>query len=293
MIGFDTLPGNTALKTSLRAALASRLPQAVLLTGPAGSGKMTLARILAAALLCTGGAEPPCGSCNSCRKAAENIHPDLTIVDEGERDLPVALARQLRQEVCVLPNDGDRRVVIIRHAHKLNTAAQNALLKVLEEPPNYAFFILTCEQPGLVLETIRSRCVCYQLEPPCQSDQAQSEETLSLAASFVHALAQGDEFQMLQAAMAMEKLQKASFQAVLGVVQTALRDAIFEANAVPGRLIPTFSADISMLAVRVSASRLLKLYDHLSMLSGRCEINAAPTIQCAVLCAGAYQICFL
>ncbi len=300
---------------------------------------MELARTLAAALLCTGEGDRPCGRCVSCHKLQNDAHPDLDIIDEGESDLPVSLARELRQKVCILPNDGDRRVVILRHAHKLNVPAQNALLKVLEEPPRYAFFILTSEQPGVVLETIRSRCTRYQLAPPQEAGSNQETWVPSITpfvqaladadeyrmlvletirsrctryqlappqeagsnqetwvpsiTPFVQALADADEYRMLLAAMGLEKLQKADFKAVLGAFQSALRDAIFCANTLNGRIVPALTAETARLAARVDSQRLLKLYDFVSTLSARTEINAAAAIQCAGLAAGAYQICYL
>lgn len=292
MYSFDMIRGNQAVKDSLRAALANRFPQSILLAGPAGSGKMTLAHVIAAALLCTGTGIVPCGECQSCRKIANNAHPDLDKIDEGESDLPVALARELRQKIYILPNDGSRRVVILRHAHKLNIAAQNALLKVLEEPPSYAFFILTSEQPGGILETIRSRCTRYQLAP-ASDKQENIEELLPLAAPFIHALADANEYQMLAAAMGLEKQSKAAFQSVLGLIQSILRDAVFCAHALDGRMFPALEDDTARLAARIDSSRLLKLYDFIGTLSRRTEINAAMAIQCAGLCAGAYKICFL
>ena len=78
-----------------------------------------------------------------CRaaKVEQGVHPDLMIVDEGEAELKVDLARQLKAENAIIPNDGERRVTVIHHAQNLNPMAQNALLKELEEPPAYAFFI--------------------------------------------------------------------------------------------------------------------------------------------------------
>ena len=214
------------------------------------------------------------------------------IIDEGDKDLLVDLARDIRRKICVLPNDGDRKVVILRHAHKLNTAAQNALLKVLEEPPRYAFFILTSEQPGAILETIRSRCTRYQLAPP-QAPETDPDELLPLVAPFVQALADADEYRLLIAAMGLEKQSKPAFKAALGLLQAALRDAVFCAHALPVRTGPALSSETERLAARVDSRRLLKLYDFASTLSARTEINAAAAIQCAGLCAGAYRICYL
>ena len=290
MLSFQDIPGNAAVKDSLRAALRTRFPQAVLLTGPTGSGKMRLALALAAGLLCTGPGERPCGACPSCRKMDHGVHPDLDIVDEGDAALPVALARTLRSQVMVLPNDGDRRVVIVRHAQHLNPQAQNALLKVLEEPPRYAFFILTSEQPGEILETIRSRCTRYQLAPPA-ADSAQQSDFLPLIMPFVQALAEGNEYQMLLAAMALEKLSKPDFQAALGLLQTALRDAILTGCGLSGALRPALAEWTRRLAGRTGRNQLLALYDFVGVLSRRTEINAAPAIQCAGLCAQAYQLC--
>lgn len=92
MPGFDALPGNTALKASLRTALDRRFPQAVLLSGPDGSGKTDFAQTIAAALLCTGASPRPCGACASCHKVAHGTHPDLIVIDEGDGEFKTAVS---------------------------------------------------------------------------------------------------------------------------------------------------------------------------------------------------------
>lgn len=289
MPGFDTLPGNNALKASLRTALDRRFPQAVLLSGPDGSGKSGFAQAIAQALLCTGPAPRPCGTCASCRKIVHGVHPDLIVTNEGDAEIKVETARSIRTEAAILPNDGDRKVFVIRHADRMNTSAQNALLKVLEEPPRYVFFVLTTSQPDLLLETIRSRCTSYQLEPP-HTAAAQDPALLEPAGAFLRALAQGDEYGMLLGANGFAKLGKADFQQAMALLGTALRDAALVQTGTPP-LVPALAAETRALAGALSTQKLLAIYDHLALLSSRAETNAGASIQCAVLAAGTYAIC--
>ena len=145
--------------------LAGRVPQTILLSGDDSRSLETLSTALAAGILCEADGPRPCGACLSCRKVQDGVHPDLTLIDEGEEELKVDLARRIKAENAIIPNDGARRVTVIRHAHNMNAYAQNALLKELEEPPHFAFFILTSEKPDALLQTVRSRCTRFALEP--------------------------------------------------------------------------------------------------------------------------------
>lgn len=292
MISFDALPGNAALKKSLQNALAERFSQTVLLSGDDSAGLKTLAAVLAAALLCEAPGVRPCGTCLSCRKAEGGVHPDLTVIDEGEEELKVDLARRIKAENTIVPNDGARRVTIVHHAQNLNPAAQNALLKALEEPPAYAFFILTAEQPDALLETVRSRCLKFALEPPQHTlDPA---ETCALLAPYLAAVAAGREDRMMKAALALEKTPRRALIAVLGVLQTALRDAVLTANALPQPpLLPALQKETAALARAVSSARLVRVYDFIDTLSGRVSRNAASAAVTCALTSDVYRICFL
>ena len=163
----DALLGNARLKSVLAAAFAAdRFSHCYLLAGPEGSGKHTLARILAAAMECTAGAKRPCGVCLQCRKVLDGVHPDvITVDDPDKKTVTVELIRKARADVYIKPNEGRRKVYLIPRAADMNAAAQNALLKVIEEPPDYAAFLLLTDGAERLLPTIRSRSVPLLLTP--------------------------------------------------------------------------------------------------------------------------------
>ncbi len=152
------------------------VPHAILVAGPASVGKTTLARDLAAALLCTAGAaEPvPCGRCGACLRVASGNHPDLHVlrpagpggqVRIGGRDAAEPGVRDLVVGLALSAAEGGARVAIVESAHRMNDDAQNALLRTLEEPPPGVVIVLCADDEDRLLPTIRSRCVRIRLGP--------------------------------------------------------------------------------------------------------------------------------
>ncbi len=162
-MGFESLLGNIRLKENLRHSVDSgRLSHFYLISGPRGSGKRTLAKLLAAAAVCKSGTKP-CLQCVACRKVMTDNHPDvITVTDPDHKAVPVKLVRQYREDVYVKPNEADKKVYIF--PQELGTEGQNALLKILEEPPSYGLFLLLAENPQTILTTVRSRCTLLQME---------------------------------------------------------------------------------------------------------------------------------
>lgn len=144
---------------------SGRLPHALLIEGPAGSGRRTLARLIARAAICTGEGEKPCGECPACRKALAGVHPDITEVEGTGKSHSVSVrtVRTLREDAYVRPNEARKRVLIFTGAQDIDERGQNALLKVLEEPPEHLLFLLVCENRSQTLETVRSRTLCVTL----------------------------------------------------------------------------------------------------------------------------------
>lgn len=160
------LAGNTPLKRQLSLETARRgLSHAYIISGPAGSGKRTLAGLLSAALVCTGGGEVPCMACSGCKKALGHIHPDVIRAGGEGDELNVARIRAIRNDAYIKPNEAPRKVYILEEAQNMKDPSQNALLKLLEEGPAYAAFLLLTDNAAALLSTVRSRCEVLTLSP--------------------------------------------------------------------------------------------------------------------------------
>ena len=161
-MGFESFLGNAQVKENLRRSLSNnRISHFYLISGPAGSGKHTLARHLAAAIL---GAEPdrPCLSCSACRKVMSGVHPDfITVEDPEHKAVAVKIVRAYREDIFIRPNEAEHKIYLF--PQELGIEGQNALLKILEEPPSYGVFILMTENPEQLLPTVRSRCTELKL----------------------------------------------------------------------------------------------------------------------------------
>lgn len=151
---------------------AGRLGHAPLIQGPAGTGKLALARWLVARILCLDPGDPePCRQCRACELLDKGVHPDLFQVDipEDKQVIPVDLIRELIERMQLTPSVSAHRVGLIVAADAMNANAANALLKTLEEPAPGAWIVLRSDQPARLPATVRSRCQKLVVRPPQQS----------------------------------------------------------------------------------------------------------------------------
>ena len=165
---FDSVVGQQHIVSTLEHAITEgRLSHAYLFCGPRGTGKTTMARILAKALLCrnAGAARAegasgcmPDGTCEECELIAEGNHPDVYELDAASRTGVDNVREEIINSVNFAPVRGKYKIYIIDEVHMLTTAAFNALLKTLEEPPAHVIFVLCTTDPQKILETILSRC---------------------------------------------------------------------------------------------------------------------------------------
>ena len=162
---FAEVHGHDAITRTLRNAVASgRLAHAYLFCGPRGTGKTTLGRLLAKAANCAAPEDgEPCNKCDSCRAFIEGRAMDFVEQDAASHN-SVDDIRQLRENVVLTPMAGGRKVYLLDEVHMLSTAAQNALLKTLEEPPPHVIFVLATTEAHKVMGTIASRCQRFDLK---------------------------------------------------------------------------------------------------------------------------------
>lgn len=310
---FDQLLGNDALRARLVSETAAgRLSHCYLLAGPEGSGKRTLARLMAAAAQCEGDT-PPCGVCLPCRKVLAGVHPDVSYVDAPDRkQLPAELIRGARSGVFIRPNEGRRKILIFPRAQDMNATGQNALLKLLEEPPPYAMFLLLSDAAEKLLPTIRSRCAELRLSPlpdrllraelarrfpdapPERLGAAVSgsggflgraaamleAEPFPQTARFAEAYGTGDTLALLSLFCSMEKFNRDRLLPILQDFRRLIVDALLSRQG-----IPAVSPEAGTAAAKRTPQALLAAAAALEEAAADCRANVNTATICAALFA--------
>ena len=185
----------------MRFASPDQIRQAYILSSPDGETAAAAALDIAGAAVCRGAPPLPCRSCAACRKVAAGTHPDVRVIARLEengkkkREILVSQIREISADAAVLPNEAPRKVYLIREADTMNEEAQNAALKLLEEPPNACIFLLCTENPERLLSTVRSRCVELSFS---SADTASSPESAALAEEYLKKVSEGDLFALWQ-----------------------------------------------------------------------------------------------
>jgi hypothetical protein len=196
-----------------------RIAHATIVSAPDREASLACAEQLAAALVCQGSGPRPCGVCRACRKAAAGIHPDIVRVkrpedDKGrpKKEIQVDQIRWVVADALVLPNESERKVYLIEDADSMNTAAQNAALKLLEEPPRGVYFLLCVSNGSLLLPTVRSRCALWS---PAAGEQEQDPALRKLAEDFLRLCAEGDRAALLRWCVSNEDMDNRGVTAFL------------------------------------------------------------------------------
>ncbi len=246
----------------LHIADARRLSHAYILAAPERSEAVSAARRLAAAAVCSSTGARPCGTCRDCRKVSEGIHPDVISVrrltdDKGraKKEITVDQVREMAADSVVLPNEAARKVYIIEDADLMNPQAQNAALKLLEEPPAGVMFILCAENAQLLLPTVRSRCAEQNVGTSPVS--AEDGESMALALGYFKAAASGSAARVCAFCFANE-----------GLDTRAAADFIDSAIDLAGDMLCARRDDLGL-----GRERLVRLYELLRQCEAYLKVN--------------------
>ncbi|MDO4815855.1 MAG: hypothetical protein Q4A83_04530 [Bacillota bacterium] len=199
-----------------------KLSHAYIVSSASETVRSRLSLELAAKMLCSGTGEKPCGVCRDCRKVSAGVHPDLTVIrhlvdDKGKekREILIDQIREMSADAYILPNEAAAKVYIIEEADTMNVNAQNAALKLFEEPPKNVSFILSTANPEKLLVTVRSRCAMLRKNA---EDESESEEIAAMAEEYIACLAKGSDPELMVWCGAHESMDfKAAGEFINGV----------------------------------------------------------------------------
>lgn len=190
--------GNEQLKSTLeRMAVSGRTAHSLIISGEKGSGRKSIAKYYTQALMCEAPVEGrPCGVCNTCKNICNDVHPDVIYPKKTGKlgNYSVETAREVIADAYIKPNNSSGcKVYIFADCCNVDDRTQNALLKLIEEPPEYAYFIFTCGSKSEFLPTIISRCVCFTTSPCTEEEAAEAlaesghgQQEISAAVSCFH-----------------------------------------------------------------------------------------------------------
>ena len=249
------------------AAAGHTLSHAIILTG---TGDLAgAARFVAAAHLCREDGAP-CLTCNTCRKVLEGIHPDvITVQDTEHKELTVEAVRQLKQDVYVQPNEGQRKVYLFADCQQLNERDQNVLLKIVEEGPPYAAFLFCAASAHGLLPTVRSRCVELKL----RGDEGAAD--LTEAAALCRAIAGKKATALAEYLCALEnrRIKREELRPLLqGAWQIAAEALLQRRGKVPDAALAPYTDALSPL----NDTALRRTEDVLRRMAAECETNVGP-----------------
>ena len=282
-IDFDERCKNEIFRSIMNGTLA----HAVILEGSKDETRLAAAKEIACALVCTGDVKP-CRVCRACRKAESGNHPDIFIFqkDESASAIKVDDVRAIREKARLLPNDGTKSVFIIREAQLMNPQAQNALLKIFEEPAEYVCFILTCPSRTALLETITSRACSFLLsqEEDFKTDEESKAQALEKAAKLADALCSGNEFDFLKETSVFMK-DKELFKSVLPFLIYIFRDAL-----VPEDALTSCNEQAQKLRKSFTQKKLISLIKETESLIDAVQRSANHNLTVTRLCSVFHRI---
>lgn len=273
---FNNLPLKNDFKNQIETAFKSgRLSHALIFEGSGEELRYKAAVELAKAVLCKGELKP-CGICASCNKADSGNHPDIHIIEKASDSAVIKIdaVRDIRSKALMLPNEGAKSVFIIKEAQTMNPNAQNALLKIFEEPQSHVLFILTCPSKASLLETVISRATSYTTGEEVTNEKNEKTELYKEKADeLLKCFIKENELSFMKKTAEFQK-DKQLFIEVMKQLLPIIRDGIVLQSG-SKELLSDFPETARALASGMTAKKTLELYSALSSLIEEAEKRAA------------------
>lgn len=291
---FDGLAVSEQFKSKIESAVESgRLSHALILEGGDAETRLKVADEIAKAAVCLSDrGDKPCGMCVGCKKAENRSHPDIHYVlkDESSANIKVDRIRQLRHDATLVPNDCDKSVFIIHEAQYMNPQAQNALLKVFEEPAPFVRFILTCKSKSALLETIISRATDYYISAEEKSDDRQQlAQGYELAGKLIYSLCKKTEFDFLCETALLQK-EKQLLSDVLSALYMIFADALAYKNGIRDLPSEGETESVKLLSETFTEKKLLAFIEAADGLLDNFNSSANANLLLTRLCSVFYDI---
>ncbi len=267
-----------------------RLGHAYLVCGPKGYGKKTLLAYLLHLIMCERNCA--CLSCNPCLTVSSGANPDVKLISNQEKaSIGIDKIRELIKDVYIKPVMGEKKVIVIENAHLLTAGAQNALLKVIEEPPSYAVFFLLCDNVSTILQTVLSRVAKINLSPLPETklkeivpnlspflyhycggnigellrlkDDIELSTLRNIAIDAVMSISDSDGFSMYKACQPLEKDRKKTVE-VMDLMLMFVRDVILDKNGLDKMIVNEDKInEIKTFSSLVNREKCLKIAGHI------------------------------
>lgn len=286
---FENIAVIPSFRNAVSSAVASgKLSHALIFEGSSKEIRLSLAKETAKAILCKG-TDKPCNNCSACHKADSGSHPDLHIIDKDGAMIKVDEIRDVKAKAKVFPNDGNKSVFIICEANNMNTQAQNALLKIFEEPASHVSFILTCPSKSSLLDTITSRATSYFAgEEISDQSSEETEKAKALASELLLTMATENELQFIKKTAVFQK-DKALFASVLKNMEPIIRDSLVLSSG--GKSSISGEADLCQkLRSTLTQKKLMLMLQQLQALRSTAENSANHNLAITRLSSILYSI---
>lgn len=281
-MNFSGIVMDENLKRQIENCFSSgRIPHAFIIEGAKEDERRTLADFFAKVFVCRG-EDKPCMACPGCKKIESKSHLDYIVYEGKGKTGTVGIddIRQLRSDVFIAPNEADRKVYLVCNAHKMNEYAQNALLKCLEEPPEYAVIILECEERSQLLETVRSRCAVFRVgEMKQEISRKKLEQAAEISEKLAKAIIDPTEAPLMALIGNFEKDKELLRLCIRRLVEI-LRDAAVCAQGAQGEFVDSAKA----LCRELSTQQMIKMVETLNKIDEDIDKNANNNLLLSRMC---------